>query len=122
MENLVTWQYQSEKKWFFFFMLLSILIPVLALVFPAPPGEPHDIWFQRSGALIVLCAVAAEYNLIKVNNFLSPDASPITSLANLEERFQKVASRYNKGAATAAIIGTVIWGYGDWFYRVLSGT
>ena len=88
MESLVTWQYQSEKKWFFFFMGLSILIPVCALGFPAPPEELHDIWFQRSGALVVLCAVAAEYNLIKINNVLSPDASPITSLANLEERFQ----------------------------------
>lgn len=120
-EKLVTWQYKNEKKWFFIFITLSVIAPALAFFF-SPDSEPAETWFQRSGSIMILCAVVAEYNLIRIKTVLSPDYSPITRMMDLTDNFSKLSNRYSKIAGSVAIIGTFIWGYGDWFYGMMLDT
>ena len=75
-------------------------------------------WFGRGGSIIVLFAVAAEYGLVTLQSAEmekqgklqgSWDAPPL--------RFEMPFpfSKLRTSAHILAIIGTLIWGFGDWF-------
>jgi|SRR5690625_1083407 len=79
--------------------------------------EPQ--WFSRFGALVVLCGVVAEYRLVKIE------------MDNIYDVVEKRSGRWNDDhwglelpkpnkvlSWTAHLIvgvGTVIWGFGDFF-------
>ena len=106
-------------------LIFSILAPILAwgnvLNFC---GEPTSSWFQRSGALMVLFAVWAEFNIFRVgylSNPISDDTKSWWDYVITEElnfKFSGIVSYIKYATALVAISGTFIWGYGDILYKV----
>lgn len=79
-------------------------------------------WFGRGGSIIVLFAVAAEYGLLKLQSSEMEkrgksqgtwDAPPLTF--KMEAPFSKLQI----SAHLLAVFGTLIWGFGDWFIKLL---
>lgn len=96
--------------------LIAILSAIFAYhSFMIPCGENPEVWFQRSGSIVVLLAVWIEYKLFKINGDVHPSGMSTSQLNKLTEKYgtsHKVASYL---AAALAITGTFIWGYGDFF-------
>lgn len=94
--------------------IVAILLPVLAFYgVLIPQGEENPVWFQRSGALVVIFAVWIEFKLFSINGIINPTGATYSQLAELTNLFSlkhKIASYL---AAITAISGTLIWGYGD---------
>jgi hypothetical protein len=76
-------------------------------------------WFSRSGSLMVLCAIIAEYSNLRVQQFINQRATSgagaigggISSL--LQSKFRRFWSYITH---FEVIFGTLIWGYGDLAY------
>jgi len=114
---------KEVKKWrlnSILFILTAIPIPFLAYIgLFMPSNEDIQIWFQRSGSLIVLISSLAEYHAFKMLNTFNP-----IEMANEPEFTTKI--QYSNQAKILIIvsaicigIGTIIWGYGDILYRNL---
>lgn len=97
-----------------FCLLISLFIPFFgAFGFLMPTTERVDIWFQRSGSLVVLISSLAEFFAVSMMNVFNP-----IKLANEPDFTTKVT--YGSQAKALIIVsalficaGTVIWGYGD---------
>ncbi len=107
-------QFKKECIRFLIFTLLATLAPILALTIP---WRPVDIelgnWFSRSGAAMVVLALLAEANAIKVFNIFNPSGFVETGFNEFHKEYFYWPSRLNKTAFTLIAIGTLIWGYGD---------
>jgi len=95
-------------------VLLALLVPYLAFsAYLKPEGEPLNIWFQRSGSIVVLLSLIAEYLISRLHGIIRP--AGFTSKATEEIRKKLEPSlmvlRYVGGAV--AVGGTLVWGYGD---------
>jgi len=92
--------------------LVAISNYIIALYFGAE-------WFSRSGSIIVLFSVMAEYALLqerhkvlsdKLENYGGFDAGNVGDIKPKDEyQKQEIA------AHITIVIGTLIWGYGDLF-------
>jgi len=110
-----------------FLLTCSILLPVLAwdgfLLYPS--NEYIGVWFQRSGSLMVLCAVWIEFKLFRINHLSNPISDNVKPWWDHEIsdffsfKYSKLISLLKFISATIAVIGTLIWGYGDSFYRLV---
>lgn len=98
-------------------LFIMILIPILGFfglfnVWEDPPA----IWFQRSGSLMVLFGLLIEYTLFSIDDELF-------SIGTLNKKELKLLKKYQIHYASmkylgiiGAVVGTVIWGYGDLFW------
>lgn len=102
-------------------LLSMVAVPVLAFfnVFNVM-DEPAEIWFQRSGSLVVLFGLLVEYTLFSINDELF-------SVGNLKPQEVKLLRKYRIQYASmkylglfGAITGTIIWGYGDLVWLALN--
>ncbi|SIT12499.1 hypothetical protein [Neptunomonas antarctica] len=89
----------------YFLVFLGVLTPMLVLfsIVEPPKGEPPHIWFQRSGSLLVIFAIVAESILLQGNE----------NFKNLKVAWKTSYSVAKILSPILAIIGTMIWGYGD---------
>ena len=100
-------------------LLLSIIIPIAAWHGVFQYDEDVTLWFQRSGSLMVLFSVWAEYNLFKIDKLTKPTNEEGVSFedfahrAALDTDYGTIIKFYKLITAILAVIGTVIWGYGD---------
>lgn len=100
-------------------LFLSIAIPIAAWHGVYQYDEDVTIWFQRSGSLMVFFSVWLEYKLFKISNLTNPiskDGLTFEDLAHrdaLNNHYGVRLKSYKYVSAVLAIIGTVIWGYGD---------
>ncbi|TAA41725.1 hypothetical protein [Corallincola spongiicola] len=106
--------------------LLAITIPVLAWLGFLQIDADLGVWFQRSGSLMVLFAVWVEFKLFKITNFsnpLSPGGQTWDDLETgdrLKDKYSSLIQILKYFAALLAILGTLIWGYGDLFRNVVA--
>ncbi|WP_445510115.1 hypothetical protein [Salinicola sp. V024] len=101
-------------------IILGGLIPVVAYFsFFRPESEAADIWFQRSGSISVIFGVWTEYSLSKVNEHINLSGIVVSDQTELSERFKLRYRIAQYLGAALAIIGTVIWGYGDLFREAI---
>ncbi|MPS37814.1 hypothetical protein D8S93_03940 [Vibrio sp. VGrn 2] len=97
-------------------LILAVITPILAWYsFIIPDKEAPAMWFQRSGSLTVLFAVWMEYNLMKVNEHVFPSGHIFSQQEALAKKYQPIFKVAQYIAVLLAIVGTVIWGYGDLF-------
>ena len=106
-------------------LFLSLAVPISAWHGVFQYDTDVTIWFQRSGSLMVLFAVWLEYKLFKISAIANPiSGNGVTwqDMAHrdaLNEKYGSILKIYKYITAVLAIIGTVIWGYGD-IIRALS--
>ena len=95
-------------------IILGVLAPVVAYFSCLrPEGEAADVWFQRSGSISVLFGVWAEYNLSKVNEHINLSGIVVSDQTELSERYKLRYRIAQYLGVVLAIVGTIIWGYGD---------
>jgi len=84
---------------------LGVLIPFLVLlsILTPPITESPQSWFQRSGSILVVLSIISEIILVS-------DKSKLTVLSS---KWVTTANVLMVLTPSIAIIGTVIWGYGD---------
>ena len=101
-------------------IVLSIICIVLGLILGVNSGPT---WFARLGALVVLFAVMAEYSLVQIE------------MANIYQTVQRYSGTWNdepwdlkpgltqivtsRLAHTLVVLGTLIWGFGDWLLCIV---
>ena len=104
----------NNREIFVLFIALSLLFPGLALLeVLLPEGEKLPIWFQRSGSLMVLFGVIAEYYALRMSDLFFPVEMQGEPLYKDKVRFTKQSKICAILAAFVIGLGTVVWGYGD---------
>ncbi len=84
-----------------------------------------EIWFQRSGSMMVLFAVWVEFKLFTMANFTSPVSEKGLTIGDtieggeLKLKYGGVITTLKYIAAALALMGTLIWGYGDIIWTLL---
>jgi hypothetical protein len=120
--NEISCQYERsilvERKWFFIFIFLSLIIPLLSLFGLLKPAcETLGVWFQRSGAASTVFAIFAEFKADKMSNILNADMVGPTFHKTYEKYLFQVKV-YNYAAISFIVLGTLIWGYGDLLFKI----
>lgn len=101
-----------------------LLIPALAAPifayygFLMPDSELQGVWFQRSGSIAVIIAIFSELLLAKLNSYPGLQSS-LKDIGNYGDPIWFHLFFYKLVYFTAgliAVIGTIIWGYGDLLY------
>lgn len=107
----------SLKKELFFcssWILFAVVFVLFAFYCPwLPEGEKFDVWFQRSGSVLVVITVWVQFKLSNLATFFDEDAYSVPFYVP-----KNVACCYSwlsTGNVLLMIIGTAIWGYGDIF-------
>ena len=100
------------------FLVLAIVIPVCAYFsIWIPDEESEKVWFQRSGSFTVLFAVLVEYKLSKITSLVNLNGVVISPQKERSNKYRGVFNIVAYLAAALAILGTLIWGYGDIYYE-----
>ena len=101
-----------------FFCVLSILTPFSSIF-----AENYELFFSRSGSLIVVFFILSEIELYKNDDLMMPmDEEGKTTINQasedkLKKEYNKKNKKYKKIAAYFGISGTIIWGYGDLIWK-----
>ena len=100
---------------------VSIILIIVALVIPfqasmgfmKPDIETINIWFQRSGSITVLLSLVAEYVISRLHGIIRPAGFTSKETENIRKKLENplMVLRYIGGGT--AVLGTIIWGYGD---------
>lgn len=96
-------------------LILIFCIPFMSVFFSnfIPNGETPGGWFQRSGSIMVALAVWSEIK----NNVLSPyfDLQGLvsTDAITLQKDYEIYFLLIRWVGLIFAILGTLVWGYGD---------
>lgn len=121
-----TYRKELIKTWYCF--ILAIISLILGL--NNFTMESNAIWFQRSGSLIVLFSLLTEYNHLKIKTLVNDvridygNGKIMTRMENFKEK--NLPPEYSDPQFNiliepiiiiTAILGTVIWGYGDLLYK-----
>ncbi len=81
-------------------------------------SDPNGIWFSRSGSIMVFFSVIAEFIISNRRETSSETKSEMKIGADV--RIIRTLCKRDGALETLSvlgiIIGTVIWGYGDWIY------
>jgi hypothetical protein len=121
VEKEVERQSNKIKNNFFrvkFFCVLSILTPFSSIF-----AENYELFFARSGSLIVVFFILSEIECYKNDDLMMPMDEKGKSYINqasedkLKGEYNKKNKRYKKIAAYFGISGTIIWGYGDLIWK-----
>ncbi|MAC84264.1 MAG: hypothetical protein CL624_09025 [Arcobacter sp.] len=92
-------------------ILIFICIYILILFFPLE--NDYLIWFQRSGSIIVTFAVFLEMWNNKIDIYLNPSGLTFSEHETFKNRFSVAYLCIKYFGFILAVIGTIIWGYGD---------
>ena len=88
--------------------LLSLLVPFLI-------GEDlldRAQLFQRAGAILVMFAILSDIQIRTFSRFTNIKAVGVDYI-NMDNNYRTVL--FDKVTAVIAVLGTVVWGYGDIF-------
>jgi hypothetical protein len=105
-------KYKLARHQFALCIFISVVCALLAAFgILKPANEPLDIWFQRSGSLVVLFAAIGEYYVSIMRATLRP--AGYVGITAMENELSFTVKCYHFAALALVIIGTIIWGYGD---------
>ena len=95
-------------------LIVGALIPICTLIISwQPEGESLATWFQRSGSILVVITVFCEFKLLKISSLVDPGETVVTYGNNVSDSHKKLYRFLSSLVLFLAIIGTLIWGYGD---------
>lgn len=101
-------------------MFFTMLIPFVALYIPIlkPSDELLAFWFQRSGSIIVVLALWIELKNNKANSLINPRGFITEEFEVIKKEYGKRHSFVTWFGFWVAIIGSIIWGYGDILFKL----
>ncbi len=95
-------------------IILAVSIGIVSYIYAIRINEP--LWFSRSGSMIVLFSIMAEYSNYNVQQFINSAATRGAGaigggVGPLSQ--PKIRKNLSRLTHITAAIGTFIWGYGD---------
>jgi len=78
-----------------------------------PENETLSTWFQRSGSLMVVIAIIAEFKLFSLNDYFDLNDTRVFGPVDLPATYKSIYKAIIIVALISMVIGTIIWGYGD---------
>jgi hypothetical protein len=105
-------KYKLARLKFALCIFISVVCGLLAAFgILKPENEPREIWFQRSGSLVVLFAAIGEYYVSNMRVTLRP--AGYVGITAMENELSFSVKFFHSVALTLVVMGTIIWGYGD---------
>lgn len=100
------------------FLVFAAALSFVALVWPdiSPARDTFGAWFQRSGSVMVVGAIWVEFILFKIKPFINPSESAYVVPFEVPQVYRKWFKALSGAAVFFALLGTLIWGYGDLFF------
>lgn len=98
------------------FPLLTLSVLFLAVSFICDfkyQGDDPAYWFQRGGSIAVLLAAISEYMLLCVDSEINYPESGYVGEDKWKKKYGTLHKSANIFALMVAVIGTIVWGYGD---------
>ncbi|MBO1897533.1 hypothetical protein HNW13_017490 [Shewanella sp. BF02_Schw] len=90
-------------------LFTAVIVTLLAYQgFLMPDNDQPAIWFQRSGAFVVLIAIFADIYFIS-----EPKSISESSDIEARKKHKNLIKFSNIANFSLGVIGTIIWGYGD---------
>lgn len=103
----------SKKLWIEYTLLFFGFLWSLVSYFYSISGEP-DIWFARSGAILVLFAIIVEYRLSKMLQTEINNSNVVAGLGiPAGVSVPKANSILSIVTHITVLLGTIVWAYGD---------
>ena len=98
-------------------LLIAIAMPFLMLkILPMiNTSETSAAWFQRSGSLVVLFAALSEYMMFKTYDYISPTEAAFSVPFDTPKWYRQLYNLLSYIGLITLVVGTLIWGYGDYF-------
>jgi len=97
-------------------ILIALLFPYLAFTGYLKPEDEHlNVWFQRSGSLMVLLSLIAEYLISRLHGAIRPAGFTSQATEKIRKKLELPLMVLRYVGAAVAVGGTLIWGYGDIF-------
>lgn len=99
--------------------ILAILVCLLAAFGVwKPVTESRAVWFQRSGAIASVFCVVAQ---LRINGFIEKiRGGSYAESWNLFNLFEKHQSGVSLLITMIAVLGAVVWGYGDLLFTSIT--
>ncbi|WP_413693774.1 hypothetical protein [Psychromonas sp. KJ10-2] len=96
-------------------IVLAVLIPFISIFVPSlmPNSETVATWFQRCGSIVVALAVWIEIKNNAISGYIYPSGLSTGEYTILKSEFGLYFNLIKWSGFILAIIGTLIWGYGD---------
>lgn len=107
------------KLWRYGILSIAAFIPpIFSYYCPVmPEGETLSSWFHRSGSIMVIIAIWAEYKLFSLNDYFDLHNIRVYGPIDTPKIYKSMYVLVSTIAAIGMISGTLIWGYGDVFIR-----
>ena len=106
---------------FCIFIIIAVLSPFVA-IYALNFGAPTSSVFQRSGSLVIVFSLVAEYYAVEIFNILKPSGGNFID----PSMFDAIKIYYRRPITMSRIvliviaIGTLICGYGDGFCKLVT--
>lgn len=95
-------------------LILALAVFWVAGSFAASLVHPEGNWFCRSGAVMVLLSLFVEFRIGKAQQSQTSSASVAAGLGiPTGSDLPVIKQRIAKAALWFAVLGTLVWGYGD---------
>ncbi|MDA9351931.1 hypothetical protein N9Q74_01065 [Ascidiaceihabitans sp.] len=103
-----------QLPWSWLALLFSIILVLFSIyldVFDSHPAVESGLWFQRSGAVLVMASFWVEWNSSRAD--LGGNMSMAFNHISLSKRYVRWIKTFSRMGFVCAVIGTAIWAYGD---------
>lgn len=98
-------------------LLLSVVIFFAGLLgWLNQYNDPPQLWFQRSGSMMTLVLLVADYYVIQLNNDLSKNVLIPEHAFKTKRKYWYLVKKLTYIAVIFTLLATFIWGYGDIVY------
>lgn len=101
-------------------VLMGLVLPVFVVGYFSlfiPECEKLEVWFQRSGSVLVALGAIVEFNLLSINGDVNPSGASGKDHIAMSNKYKKLHSVLSLSAFIVIFFGTVIWSYGDLLYQ-----
>lgn len=95
--------------------VLALLLPFVDVLRPA--GESVATWWQRAGAPVAVFAFIAQNKCQYLWSLLTPGSFTSVEMESLRAKYRRTHQISLSVAIILTVIGTVVWGYGDLFFK-----
>ncbi len=119
-DHMTDYERKVRRALWSFAVYSTVAIIVLLFSFTEalkPSDEQFATWFQRAGAPMTIFALIAQSRVSRLRDLLTPNTFSTQEFNNILLKYRKYRSIGNAVSLFLVIIGTIIWAYGDIFYK-----
>lgn len=114
-------KYQIVKKsWMAFLacIAIAVIVPIfMCMPFIRPESEPFPEWGARSGSITVIFALLAEIYAARIMQVFQNSEGMDQEIIELPKYLKVPEKFYTATVFVVAVVGTIIWGYGDFLLK-----